>query len=309
MSSSKSTLFTLSVACIVLSFAASSWAQDSGKNFDFDINFGIAGEYNSNVTVSEIDASVGEADIATLIDFGIDAYWQPAASWNVDFGYQLSDRRYQDFSEFDLMLHLFYGDVSYDFDVYTVGGNYYYADANLGGDSFLTLHQYSIYAARMIGESVYLRAALNQSDKSFVAFPERDADTQGFAVDTFYFFNEGRSFLLFGGNYDDEQASADMFSYKGNTLRFRYSHRFTMFNQDARFQLGYRVHNRDYRANALGLQQPRKDRHNVIDSRLEIPIWQRLMAVTLLEHGDYNSNLESADYSETRISLGVMLKF
>lgn len=309
MSKRTPTFLAVSIASMLLCVAPYSWANDSGNNFDFDIKLGIAGEYNSNVTVSEIDTSVDEADMATVLDFSIDAYWQPAESWNLDFGYQLTDRRYRDYGEFDLMLHLLFADVSYDFAVYTLGGNYYYADANLGGSSFLSLNQYSVYAARMIGDAVYLRGAYNQAEKSLAAFPERDADTQGFSIDAFYFFNAGKSFLLFGGNFDDEKARSDMFSYQGSTLRLRYSHRFTWLNQDARFQVGYRIHERDYRGDALGLQQPREDRHNVLDARFEVPVWQRLMAITQLEHGDYQSNLASADYSETRISLGVALHF
>lgn len=284
-------------------------AQETSDSFSFSGRVDVSGEHNSNVSVSELETAIGESDTATVIEVALDAQWQPAPSWNVDGGYSYSDRRYQEFSEFDLAMHLLYADISYDFDVYTVGGNYYFADASLGGDSFLDLHQRSLYVARMLGEQFYARLALNQSDKTFADFSERDADAVGVSADVFYFFNEGRSFILFGANHDDEDARSNEFSYQANTLRVRYSTRFSFGTGDGRFQLGYRWHDRDYDGVTAAINAPRSDRHQVVDARLELPVWRKLSLIGQLEHGDYSSNLETADYDETRASIGLRLRF
>ncbi|WP_194755517.1 surface lipoprotein assembly modifier [Aliidiomarina indica] len=297
----------LALAC-ALSAGVSS-AQDASDSFSFSARVDVSGEHNSNVSVSELETAIGESDTATLIELALDAQWQPAESWNIDGGYSYSDRRYHEFSEFDLAMHLIYADVSYDFDVYTVGANYYFADANLGGDSFLDLHQRSVYLARMLGDQFYARFALNQSEKTFADFSERDADTLGGAIDLFYFFNEGRSFLLFGANHDDEDARNNEFSYQANTLRVRYSTRFAFASGDGRFQLGYRWHDRDYEGISAAIGQARSDRHQVIDARVEVPVWRQLSLIGQVERGDYSSNLDSADYDETRASIGVRLRF
>lgn len=297
----------LALACALSAGIAS--AQDASGSFSFSGRVDVSGEHNSNVSVSELETAIGESDTATVIEVALDAQWQPAPSWNIDGGYSYSDRRYREFNEFDLAMHLVYADVSYDFDVYTVGGNYYFADASLGGDSFLDLHQRSIYVARMLGDQFYARLALNQSDKTFADFSERDADSLGVSADVFYFFNEGRSFILLGANHDDEDARSNEYSYKANTLRIRYSTRFSFAAGDGRFQLGYRWHDRDYEGMTTIISEPRSDRHQVIDARVELPVWRQLAFIGQVEHGDYSSNLETADYDETRASIGLRLRF
>lgn len=305
MNSKRSVTFALGMAVVI------GWPYIAAANDDFEVSVRVdaASEHNSNVSVSELEQATGESDRALVLDFAVDAHWKPKTAMSVDFGYNYSDRRYREFSEFDLAMHLLYGDVSYDFSHYTVGANYYFADAELGGEGFMKLHQRSLYAARLFADAWYVRAAVTQSEKIFATLGERNADTLGYSIDAFYFFNEGRSFFLIGANYDDEDARDDAFSYQGNSLRLRYSHRFNLWRRDARIQLGYRWQDRDYQGITPAIEQRRDDRHQVLEARLEVPVLDKLSVISLVERGDYRSNLDSADYDETRVSLGLRFSF
>lgn len=266
-------------------------------------------EYNSNVSVSELESATGEADMAGKVDAGIDANWQASDRMSLDTGYSYSGQRYQDFDAFDLDLHLLYGDISYELDAFSLGSNYYYADANLGGDDFLTLKQYSFYAGKLFAEQWFLRGALNFADKSFDDFAQRDADTEGLSLDAFWFFNQGRSSIVFGYAFDEENARDRAFSYDADTVRVRYTHRFTLAGNNSEVRLGTRLQDRSYQALTPGLGARRDDRQHITDARLEMSLTESLAAAIQLERGDYQSNLASADYTENRASVTLKLTF
>lgn len=266
-------------------------------------------EYNSNVSVSELESATGQADTTGKLDAGVDASWQATDRLSVDAGYSYSGQRYRDFDAFDLDLHLLYGDISYELDAFSLGSNYYFADANLGGNDFLTLKQYSFYAGKLIADQWFLRGALNFADKSFDDFAQRDADTEGLSLDAFWFFNQGRSNLVLGYAYDDEQARDPAFSYDADTVRLRYSHRFNLLGNDSEVRLGTRLQDRSYKAATPALGARRDDRQHITEARLEMSLTEYLAAAVQLERGDYSSNLDSADYTENRASVTLKLTF
>ena len=115
MNSKRSVTFALGMAVVI------GWPYIAAANDDFEVSVRVdaASEHNSNVSVSELEQATGESDRALVLDFAVDAHWKPKTAMSVDFGYNYSDRRYREFSEFDLAMHLLYGDVSYDFSHYT----------------------------------------------------------------------------------------------------------------------------------------------------------------------------------------------
>ncbi|OFE12960.1 hypothetical protein PHACT_07255 [Pseudohongiella acticola] len=284
------------------------WAQsDDALTWSGSLEAGA--EYNSNVSVSELESATGEADSSANVDAGINANWQASERLSVDAGYSFSGQRYQDFDAFDLDLHLLYGDVSYEFDQFSVGTNYYHADAKLGGDDFLTLKQYSFYAGKLFADQWFVRGALNFADKTFDDFAQRDADTEGLSLDLFWFFNEGNSNLVLGYAFDDEQAREPAFSYEADTVRLRYTHDFVLFDKETEFGVGTRFQDRNYQAVTPGLGARRDDRQQITDARLEMSLNEALAAAIQVERGNYQSNLASADYTENRVSATLILSF
>lgn len=306
----KSVLAVAICGAAAMSFAATALqAQTTDSQFSFSGSLEAGAEYNSNVSVSELESASGESDMAGAVDAALDMNWKPAERVSVDAGYSFTSRQYDDFDAFDLDMHLLYGDVSYELDLFTVGANYYFADAELGGDDFLTLKQSSLYAGKLFDERWYLRGALNFSDKDFDGFGARDADTEGLSLDAFWFFNQGMSTLVFGYAYDDEDTRSLAFAYEADTLRTRFTHRFAWNGRESNLQLGGRAQFRDYKGITPGLGAPRDDKQYVLDARIEVELLPWLAVTGQVERGDYRSRLASADYTENRVGAGLKVSF
>lgn len=300
-----------SAGLLLIAASVSSGAAIAQNNDEFIVSGSLeaGAQYNSNVSVSELESATGQSDTSGKLDAGIDGNWQASERLSVNSGYSYSGQRYQDFDAFDLDLHLLYADISYELDAFSLGSNYYHADAKLGGDNFLALKQYSFYAGKLFAEQWFLRGALNFADKSFDDFAQRDADTEGLSLDAFWFFNQGRSSIVFGYAFDDEQARAAAFSYEADTVRLRYSHRFNLIGNETEIRLSTRLQDRSYKAVTPGLGAPRDDSQHITDARLEMSLMPSLAVAFELERGDYQSNLGSADYTENLASVSVKLSF
>lgn len=266
-------------------------------------------EYNDNLTVTELETAAGTGDTAGTFEANADVNWQAGANTAVAAGYSFSGSRYQDIDAFDLDLHLLYADVSHDFAWLSLGANYYFADARLGGDTFLDLNQYSLYAGKLFADTWYLRGALNFTDKQFDVFDVRDADNEGFGVDLYRFFNAGRSSLMLGYAYEDEDTRGPAFDYTADTLRLRLNHRFTLAARDARVLLGYRWQDRDYVNATPAISIPRDDSQRVVEAQLEVDVMQNLALTAGWEYGDYDSRLSSADFTANRVAMAMRLSF
>lgn len=319
---------------VILSVAAalpltSTFAAEQ-EVWTFSGSLELGAEYSSNVNISELEAATGSADTAGVLEAGLNLGWQPSKRWRGESGYSYSTKRYQEANAFNLDIHLAFADISYEADFATLGINYYHAHALLAGDAFMTLGQASVYAGKLLGDHWYLRAALNLTDKDFTTLEERNAENKALSVDNFWFFNEGRSNLMLGINLEDESAQNSAFDYTAYSLRARYSHRWTAFGKSARFHLGLRHQIRNYRASTTEpltnqpvnpvnrpvelptpelLNEPRQDRRLVADARLQLGLSESLALIGRVELGNYQSNLDSADYRDDRASVALKWSF
>lgn len=304
----KLTIYSLLLAGFL---PVSLYAQDSEESdFSWSGRVGASAENHSNVSVTEIESTTGEGDSAVLLEAGLDASWALSEQFTLDAGYSFTDRRFDQFSEFDLRIHLAYLDLSYEYGDYTFGGNHYFADAHVDSSEFLTLNQSSLYAARFIGNQLYLRAALNQARKRFNDFSERSASSNGLSTDLFIFSSDVKRFVSLGLTYTDEDANSQEFSYQSWQARARLSQRFQLFSRDARAQLSGRWEERNY-VGVSGLlpETPREDTQIIAEANLEVALNTWLNLVGELERGRYRSNLALADYAETRAGLGLRVDF
>lgn len=283
--------------------------QEQADALDFSGGIAVGAEYNDNLSVTELESASGRGDAAATLEANADVNWQADERTALAAGYSYSGSRYQDIGAYDLDLHLLYADVSHDFALLTLGGNYYFADARLGGDSFLELNQYSLYAGKLFGDAWYLRGALNFIDKQFDVFDVRDADNEGFGVELYRFFNQGRSNLTLGYAYEDEDTRGPSFDYSADTLRLRLNHRFTLASRDARLVLGYRWQERDYANITPAINAPRDDSQRVAEAQLEVTLAEHVALTTAWEYGDYQSRLPSADFTANRLSVALRASF
>lgn len=281
----------------------------STEFFSWSGSVAAGAEYNSNLSVAELESASGRSDVAATFEGGLTGTWQFTPKLHAEAGYNLTASRYQDIDAYDLDLHLLFTDVSYDFKLLTLGANYYYGNADLGGNDFLTLHQYSLYAGKLFGERWYVRGAFNAVDKAFDTIDTRDADNTGVSAEVYRFFNEGRSNVVLSYAYEDEDTRGTAFRYTADTLRLRVNHRFSLLGLDARAQAGLRWQDRDYGYITPSIGVPRDDSQRVAELRLDVNVLKQLTLLAGWQHGQYQSRLPSADYDENRVSLALQLTF
>lgn len=293
-----STLFLL-IACQL--------ASANNDNFSFALEAGLVND--SQLAVEEIDQFESTSDTAKHFQFEADGNWKPADKLNVKAGYSYMDQSYQDNDEFDLTISRLHGDVSYDFPWLTLGVNQHKIDAKLAGDGFLDMTRKGYYIGKLFANSFYLRAESLEIDKTFDTLGDRNAETSALAVDGYYFFNDGLSFFSVGYETEDEKANAPEFSYDGTNYRATFSNKFSFLDKNSQMKLFWRYSDRDYKDIYPGIDQSRADTKSIYGLNWTLWFNDTLSLITEVEQTDSESNLESADYDATQVSLILRAEF
>jgi hypothetical protein len=283
-----------------IAFAATPTAK-----FEFE----TGAEYDSNLSVIELDQNSSEGDWSILAKANINGQWQATDKVKLKAGAGYSSKTHQDYSEFNLAITQAFVDASYDFQPITLGISYHHADAELDNQDFLTLQQRSVYVSRLINQTIFLRAAINDQDKDFPNTTGRNAGNRGFSGDAFFFFNQGQTFFTLGISNEKENTEINEFDYDAINVRSSVSHQFSLWNKKNRVQLGWRFDNRDYSTVTELIDAKRQDERRITTLEWELETNNWLSLIGKLESGNYHSNLASADYSETISSVTLKARF
>jgi hypothetical protein len=303
--------FTVSaIGLVIFIQSLTSYAADasaSKPSADFELSAGA--EQDSNLNVVELDKKSNKNDVAALFNAKVDTNWKPSEKLSLSGGYTYTSKSYQENETYNLAIHQLSLDANYDFTAFTAGANYNNAKAILDGKSFLDLQQTSFYLSKLINNKIYLRAAFNNQDKHFSGLSERNAKNTGFAGDVFVFTNSGKTFVNIGVSNEKEDARAKQFDYDGINLKAKVSNKFSLWSKENKLQAGYRYLKRDYSSITPEINTKRYDTANVVDAGWEISFTSKISVETKIERGNYKSNLDAADYSETRGSLLLKARF
>ena len=297
-----SLMFTPVLAAQTAESAAPAW-DVSGK-----VRAGL--EYQSNVNVSELNQASGQPDSARLLEADLNASWQATDKLQFFAGYSLQDKKYQEADDFNLRLHLAFLDSQYQWGATSFGINLYHADAQLAADPFLTLTQSSVYAMHSASDTWYLRPALTLGQKRFDSISGRDAQTRSLSADSFWFSADGQRFISLGLRYDWEDAEAAEFRYQAPAVQLKMSTRFTAWTLPQQLQFGARLAQRQYEMHKVqNTTGDRNDLQRQLDLQWQVGLSDRFAIISKVEHGDFQSILDSADYTETRGSMSIQLSF
>lgn len=293
-------LYVLTVSPLLIPSFASA-AERSESEFSIALEAGM--ERDSQLTVEEIDQYEAASDMATHLQFEAEGYWQATSRLALKGGYHYTSKSYQDNEDFDLDISRLFADVSYDFSILTLGANQHKVNADLAGDSFLDMTRTGFYAGKLFANSFYLRAELLDIDKTFDNLSERNASGDSFATDGYLFFNQGLSFFSLGFEKEEETAQAEHFSYDATNIRATFSHEFNWLDKRNRLKFNGRHSNRDYLGIYPDLDEARSDTKNTISLTWDLFFTDQFSMITHLEQTDADSNLPSADYDATQLSL------
>ena len=277
------------------------WAEQQGVKLapaQFSAVVGLGAEYDSNVSVEEVDRSSNKGDYALTMDLGPEAKKELSDRLEVAATYDFSQNLYETFSEVDRQTHILGTDLVLDFEALDTGISLYYINSRLDGEKFLELTRVSPSLSGFLAKKWFARGDYVYSDKSIENRPGRDANTNAAEVDLYYFRRGLRSYFNFGYRYKDENANADRLDYISNSLKLRYIHRFELFSRMAKLELAWRYEDRDYSSITPSIDEDRDDQRHRWRADFEIPLLGQSAVQIYYGYADYESNYPQAEYTQ-----------
>jgi hypothetical protein len=285
--------------CAGLAWSAEPGSEQSPTRFTAEV--GVGGEYDSNVTVNEVDFTSSEGDYALNLDASVAASKALSQKFEITGTYDLSETLYKEFSRVDRQTHILGTDLSVDLEKADPGLSFFYILSRLDNDKFLELYRVSPSISGFLARKWFARGAYIYFNKSIYNRPERDADTHSGEADLYYFVRGLRTYFNLGYRYRDEDAQGDQYDYASNSVKLRYIQRFELFSRIAKFEASWRYEDRDYSSETPSIGEDRDDQRHRWRVDFEIPIVGRSALQLYSGYADYNSNYPQADYTQTVI--------
>ncbi|KGE03663.1 surface lipoprotein assembly modifier [Pseudohaliea rubra] len=294
---------------VFAALAAGAGAQESEvRAREWRGEVGVGAEYDTNVSVSEVDVSSGEADSAWLVDLELGVKQPVGERSNLNLNYDFSQASYERFSRVDRQTHILGADLGTDLGKANTGISAYYINSRLDGEPFLEFMRLSPSVSGFLAKKWFARSAYVYSERLIEEREARDATTHSAEADLYYFHRGLRSYLNIGYRYRDEDATAARFDFRSHGLKVRYIRRFDLLERQAKVELAWRFEARRYLSPTPSIGEDREDDRSRWKLDLEVPLTRRLALQTYASYGDYQSNLPRADFIQTivgaRLSYG-----
>jgi hypothetical protein len=281
--------------------------EGGGANREWNLQVGVGGEYDTNVTVDEVDLSSGQSDYAVIADFGVAMKQDLGESANFSVNYDVSQSSYLEFSQVDRLTQILGTDFNVDLGDVNAGLSAYYIDSRLDGEGFLEYVRLSPSLSGFISRRWFARGAYVYSERRIDDRQLRNADTHTGEMDMYYFHRGLRSYLNFGYRYRSEDSVAPELSFDAHSLKLRYIRRLNVAQQRMKAELALRYEVRDYWSAEPTIGVPRNDDRLRVKADLEWLLTPRVTWQLYYSYGDYESNLPRADFTQTII--GTRLQY
>ncbi|MFT7289345.1 MAG: hypothetical protein ACI87W_003475 [Halieaceae bacterium] len=268
---------------------------------------GVGYQYDTNVSVDEVDISSGESDYAWITDFELGFKRALSEKTELSLNYDISQSSYEQFSRVDRQTQIIGADINRDINSSNVGVSTYYIDSKLDGEGFLEYLRVSPYVSGFLAKKWFARGAYVYSERSIDERPQRDAQTHTGEADLYFFHRGLRSYVNLGYRYRGEDAAAAELDFSAHSLKLRYIRRVELWGKRAKTELSLRYEIRDYRNTEPTIGEPREDDRLRWKLDFELPLSKRLTWQCYYSSGDYVSNLPRADFTQTIV--GTRLQF
>lgn len=299
-------IWLVSVLAMFVSTAVTAATKEQNS---LDVSLTLGAEYNSNLTVDELDLGSELSGMVTNIDASFDWTIQPAEDQQFIFGYNIFQSLNEEYSEFDIRSHGLNLGYEWSPNDLSLGLDYAYYDTALDGEDLLTLQFITPSVSYMLSDSSLLRLAVNLMDKRFDVFTERDADTQGLNLSYYYFYNQAQSYLRWSIATQDEDAVSDELDFSAWVYSMSFSTPAEDLLDGAKFKASAQYTDRDYDNLTEAIAAIRTEQWTQVKLSLEWPLGSNIDLITAAEFNDRSSNLPSADYTENRFLIDVRFSF
>jgi hypothetical protein len=301
------------VAILTL-FAASLAGGAQAQQKRWTVTGSIGFEVDDNVGVDEVDNNTSLPDEALLIELGGTYKPQFGDSYGLELGYDFSQSVHEDLDDFDLQTHSLSASVEREIAPWDLGFTYLYSRSLLGGDDFLGIHSLTPTLGRSLTDRWYVSLRYGLQVKDFIQNRNdaRDAVNNGLTFDNFVFFDQSRSFISAGYRIEDENTDGDEFDYIGHFLHVRAKVRLPIkqlqsFNPTMR--LGYQFSKKDFSNNTPSIGAERDDERMTFSGAFSLDLTDKVNTELAFETIEAVSNLASADFNETIVTIKVGVKY
>lgn len=281
----------------VLDAAGQAPTEDRRKT-GFFIELEGGAEYDSVVSLDELDLSRDEGDTAGLIDATVGVKQPLGDTVELDLSYNYSVIDYHDISEVDQNSHIVSADLTKDVGKADIGLSGFYISSDLDDEAFLELARVSPYVSGFFADGWFARGAFVYSDKTNDVNSGRDATAAIGEFDIYHFPSGKPWYINVGVKYRDEEAQAARFDYVGNTFKARYVHRLTLWDKKARFELAYRRLNRDYTGVTPSIGGERFDQRDRAGVEFQVSLTPAFNVKAYYTYSDWESNLDSVNFHQ-----------
>lgn len=298
---------------VALLYAHAAVSAGSNQNTDltrtWSAKIGAGREYDSNVSVSEVDASSGESDYAWTLDLGVGVTQSLGQKTDLALNYDFSQSQYDDFSFVDRQTHILGANLSTDLTKTKAGLSAYYINSRLDGDPFLEYLRLSPSLSGFLSKRWFARGAYVYAERTINRRSDRDADTHSLEGDLYYFHRGLRSYFNIGYRYRDENTILDALDFTSHGIKLRYIRRFNLLGTQAKGEISWRYEERRYLSPDPAIEEERADDRGRLKLDLEVPLGQRATVEWYYSFGDFASNLPRADFDQTIVGTRVEFKW
>ena len=303
---------TLALGTGVLLQVSDSQAQNdeaSGPKATWSRELGVGGEYDTNVSVSEVDLSSGESDYAFTSDFELGVKRPLGETIKASASYSVSQSRYGEFSRVDRLTQIAGANIDKDFGNANGSLSVYFIDSKLANDGFLEFLRVSPALSGFVSKRWFLRGAYVYSERTIDDRPERDAQTVTGEIDAYYFHRGLRSYMNLGLRYRNEDTGAPELDFSGQAIKLRYIRRFDALGRQGKFEAAMRFEERDYRSPEPTIGEKRRDDRLRWKFDLELPLSKAIALQAYYSYGDFDSNLPRADFFQTIVGTRLQISW
>jgi len=275
------------------------------KSDDFSLVIKVGEEYNSNLTIEELDIESNESGILTNLELFADYKFEINSDNRLMLGYEFNQSLHDDLSEFDTQNHGF--TIGYELDIYShmFTTDYIYYDTQLDGDDLLDITFISPAFSYFLSDTTLIRFAYNYIDKQFDYLIERSAENNGGEISMYIFSDDAQSYFRWALATESEDAifeELDFSSFKG-TLSLKSMAKW--LSDEAVFKASISYADREYDSITQEINAIRTETRTQFKSSLSYPFNESINFILSYEYSDRSSNLPVADYDENRVLISV----
>lgn len=266
-------------------------------------------EADDNLTVSELDVTTGQSDVAGVFAFGASGRpWERGAS-RLELGYDFYQSLYSEVTELDLQSHTVSAGAGTALAGLDAGLDYYFLHATLGAEDFLDLQHVAFTLGRGLAPRWYVSGGYHFEDRRIADDERRDGTRLGFTLDQFLLLGEHGAAARLGWRIEIQDARGAEFDYVGNTLTLGLQGDLPWRVLRTEGRLGWEFEARDYSSVTPSIGERRHDRRNTLRLQLVRPILRHLAGVLEYQYIGSSSNLPSQDYDENIVTLRLQASF